>query len=73
MDLLTSSLPRVEYGGFHYKHLEKNKVIALKKSKDLFDAKILLFQKGMRHIVWWDENMMGLQDDIDKKTPSRII
>lgn len=30
---ITSSLPGFKYGGFHYKHLEKDKLNALKNSK----------------------------------------
>ena len=70
---IKSNLPGVKYGGFHYKPLEKDKVNALKNSTDSIDAKILLFQIGMRDIVWSHENIMGSENDIDKKTPSRII
>ena len=35
--------------------------------------KILLSQKGIRDVVWWHEHIMGLENDTDRKSPSRII
>ena len=45
--LKTTSLPRVNYGGFHYKHFEKDNVKTIKNSKDSFAAKVPLSQKGI--------------------------
>ena len=47
-----------------FKHLKKDKVSTIKKSKGSFDTNVLLSQKGIRNIVWWHENVMGLENDI---------
>ena len=60
--LITSSLPRIKYGGLHYKHLEKDKINALKKSKAHLMQKCIFPKRHKKHCL-----------DTDKKRPSRII
>ena len=64
--LKTTSLPRVNYGGFHYKHFEKDNVKTIKNSKDSFATKVPLSQKDITNIYSWQENIVGLENDIDR-------
>ena len=71
--IITSSLPGVKYGAFHYKYLERDKVNALKESKGSFDAKMVLSEKALRDINWWYENIMSSDNEINKEAPSMIV
>ena len=63
---MTTSIPGGHYGGFHYKYFEKDKVITIKNSKDSFATKVPLFQKDITNIYSWQENIVGLENDIDR-------
>ena len=64
--LKATSLPRVNYGGFHYKHFEKDNVKTIKNSKDSFATKVPLSQKGITNILSWHESIVGLENDVDR-------
>ena len=63
---MATSIPGVHYGGFHYKHFEKDKVKTIKNSKDSFATKVALSQKDITNIYSWQENIVGLENDIDR-------
>ena len=44
--LMVAYLPAVEYGGAHFKQLERDKIKALKRRKGNFDEHVWISQKG---------------------------
>ena len=49
--------PAVEYAGAHFKHLEKDKIKALKRAKGNFEDRMWLSEKALGNIQWWRENL----------------
>ena len=52
LGLITSSLPLVKYSGVHYRRLEYDKIIALKKHQGSFDAKMTISTKAVCDRKW---------------------
>ena len=57
--LLVSSFPGVQFGRLHYRHLELDKVEALKVSKGNYDANAMLSQESYTELKWWIDNIMS--------------
>ena len=45
--------PAVEYAGVHFKQLERDNIMALKRSKGNFDEKMWISEEGAKDIRWW--------------------
>ena len=54
---LVASFPAVPYGQLHYRKLEHNKIIALKRNKGNFDAPIQLSDDSIVELKWWIDNI----------------
>ena len=57
--LIVSSFTAVEFGRLHYRHLELNKVQALKGAAGDFDASIVLTDEAKTEIHWWIDHVMS--------------
>ena len=55
--LLVSSLPGVQFGELHYRHLERNRILALKANKGDYDAPMNLRTKARSELHWWVTNL----------------
>ena len=55
--LKVSSLPAVQFGELYYRHLEKNKVLALQTSKGHYDAPLYLSKDAKTDLSRWINNM----------------
>ena len=55
--LLVSSLPGVQFGELHYRHLERNKILALQANKGDYDALMSLSTKARSELHWWLTNV----------------
>ena len=51
-----SYLPGVQYGALYYRHLELDKIAALKESKGNFEATMTLSNEARADLRWWIEN-----------------
>jgi len=54
---LTASMEAVPYGKLFYRHIEKEKIIALRKYKGNFEAKLKLSAKAKLQLKWWQNNI----------------
>ena len=54
---LVASLPGVKFGRLHYRQLESEKDLALKKNKGNFDATLFLTPAAKNELKWWLENI----------------
>ena len=71
--LLVSSFPGVQFGRLHYRHLELDKVEALKISKGNYDAKAMLSQESYTELKWWIDNIMSAFCPIRYKHPDLTL
>ena len=63
--LIVSSFTAVEFGRLHYRHLELNKVQALKVAAGDFDKPIVLTDEAKTEIQWWIDHVMSEIRHID--------
>ena len=54
---MVSSLPGVQFGELHYRHLERNKISALTINKGDYDALMSLSAKARSELHWWVINV----------------
>ena len=71
--LLVSSFPGVQFGRLHYRHLELDKVEALKISKGNYDAKAMHSQESYTELKWWIDNIMSAFCPIRYKHPDLTL
>lgn len=55
--LSTSSLHVINIGALFFIYLDRDKVQALAKENNNYDAQMLLSDKSINEIVWWKENI----------------
>lgn len=55
--LMVAYAPAVEYGGIHFKCLERDKIKALKRSKGNFEDIMWISERGYNDITWWGNNL----------------
>ena len=55
---LVASFPAVQYGPLFYRHLEMNKIQALKLNNGNFDSCLRLSDQSKSDITWWKDNVM---------------
>ena len=72
LGLITSSLPGVKYGGAHYRRLEYDKIIALRKHHGSFDAKATISTEAVYELKWWCKNI-PTSYNISKATPRLTV
>ena len=51
--LIVSSFPGVQFGELHYRHLERNKILALQANKGDYDATMSLSKEARSELYWW--------------------
>ena len=62
--LLVSSLPAVQYGLLHYRHLEIDKNIALRHSKGNYYYIMQLSPEAKADLIWWADNVLVAENPI---------
>lgn len=55
---IVSSLPAVQYGRCHYRTIENDKIVALKKAKGDFDSPMCLSASAVVELQWWVNNLV---------------
>lgn len=59
----------VEYGANHFKHLERDQILALKRCKGDFDEFMFISKDGKQDLIWWQENVQGAKSVIKTQNP----
>ena len=73
MGLLVSSLPGVQFGELHYRHLEQNKILALQINKGNYDALTSLNTKARLELHWWVTNVNTAFKNIMQTNPDLTL
>lgn len=55
--LMVAYTPGVDFSAVHYKAIERDKILALRRSKGDFDNTMWLSEQGKADIIWWLENL----------------
>ena len=71
--LLVSSLPGALFGPLHYRHLERDKITALKNNKGNFDSIMSLSRLSKQELMWWLNNIDSTYKPISHDSPTVII
>ena len=66
--LLVSACPAVKYGKMYTKMIEREKFLALKRTKGDFDKEIEVSVILKKELVWWEANILGSQNNICSDT-----
>ena len=70
---LVSSLPGVRYGPLYYRHLERDKCLALKIQKGNFDQHMSLSTEAKSELHWWVNNVQNAYNPILLLQPQHTI
>ena len=73
MERLISSFPGVEYDRLHHRHLEWNKVNALRRCDGNFEAKMSLTQNSLIEFQWWIKHVKTACRQIRHGPPDLIL
>lgn len=69
--LLVASLPGVQHGQLHYRHLEIDKNITLKLAKGNYHATMWLSSGAKVDLVWWVDNVLQAKNPISHAWQNR--
>ena len=70
---IVASFPGVMHGPLFYRHLEKDKCLALQQAKGNFDAHMSLSQQAKCELQWWCDNVMTAHNVISHVEPQHQI
>ena len=70
---IVASFPGVMHGPLFYRHLEKDKCLALQQAKGNFDARMSLSLQAKGELQWWCDNVMTAHNVISHVEPQRQI
>ena len=71
--ILVSNFPGAHYGPLHYRHLERDKYLALLANKGDYGGKMQLSPPALIELKWWRDNAVTLKRDIQHDHPSASI
>jgi len=66
---LVSCLPGVQFGKLHYRNLEIEKNLALRKHKGNYEAQLTLSTSAKDELTWWIENVDKVFNPISRGNP----
>ena len=66
---LVSSFPAVEFAEMHYRHLELDKICALRANKGNFDSIMTLSAQSKTELTWWIDNVLTASKPISHGNP----
>ena len=70
---LVSSFPAAEFAEMHYRHLELDKICALRESKGNFDAIMTLSPLSRTELTWWVNNVTHASKAISHGNPNLTL
>ena len=71
--ILVSNFPGGQYGPLHYRHLERDKYLALVANKGDYGGEMQLSPPALAELKWWRDNAQTLKRDIQHAHPSTSI
>ena len=71
--ILVSNFPGAQYGTLHYRHLERDKYLALLTNKGDYGGKMQLSPPTLSELQWWRDNAVTLKRDTQHDHPSTSI
>ena len=71
--ILVSNFPGAQFGPLHYRHLERDKYLALLANKGDYGGKMQLSPPALIELKWWRDNAVTLKRDIQHDHPSASI
>ena len=71
--ILVSNFPGAQYGPLYYRHLERDKYLALIANKGDYGGKMQLSPPAQIGIQWWRDNAVTLKRDILRHLPSTSV
>ena len=54
---ITASFEAVPYGSLHYRHLEQNKIMALREARGNSENSCTITPEASKDIIWWRDNI----------------
>ena len=70
---LVSSFPAVEFAEMHYRHLELDKICALRANKGNFDSIMALSVQSKTELTWWVDNVLTASKPISHGNPDLTL
>ena len=70
---LVSSFPAVEYAEMHYRHLELDKISALRANKENFDSIMSLSVQSKTELTWWVNNVLTASKPLSHGNPDLTL
>ena len=70
---LVSSFPAVEFAEMHYRHLELDKICALRANKGIFDSIMTLSAQSKTELTWWIDNVLTVSKPISHGNPDLTL
>ena len=70
---LVSSFPAVEYAEMHYRHLELDKISALRANKGNFDSIMSLSVQSKTELTWWVNNVLTASKPLSHGNPDLTL
>ena len=70
---IVASFAAVKYGPLHYRQLEKDKKLALKRTRGDFDELMQLSEGSIEELKWWIVNVIDAENDICGSEPDLTI
>ena len=70
---LISSFPAVEYAEMHHRHLELDKISALRANKGNFDFIMALSVQSKTELTWWVNNVLTASKPIGHGNPDLTL
>ena len=67
---IVSSFPGTIHGTLYYRHIERDKSLALKQHKGNFDAKMILSDSAKSELTWWVQNITSTFNVISHGQPT---
>ena len=71
--VLVSSIPAVEYAKSHYRHLELDKISALRANNGNFDSIMALSVQSKTELTWWVNNILTASKLISHGNPDLTL
>ncbi|GFO26946.1 Pol polyprotein [Plakobranchus ocellatus] len=70
---MVSSFPAIKYGPLYYRHLDRDKNVALNRNRGNFDALMTLSDRSRYELQWWVTNIFSAHNDITPPEPDVVV
>ncbi|GFN81550.1 reverse transcriptase [Plakobranchus ocellatus] len=70
---MVSSFPAIKYGPLYYRHLDRDKNVALNRNRGNSDALMTLSDRSRYELQWWVTNIFSAHNDITPPQPDVVV